>query len=45
VARRFVHRRLADPPLRGLLRVDRSVLDQFEPLVRYGRVDPDAVAA
>ena len=45
VARRFVHRRLADPPLRGLLSVDRSVLDQFEPLVRYGRIDPDAVAA
>jgi acyl-CoA dehydrogenase len=45
VARRFVARRLADQPLRGVLDTDRSVLDQFEPLVRYGPVDPDSLAA
>ena len=45
VARRFVTRKLADPPLRGLLNDDRTVLDQFEPLVRYGPIEPDALVA
>ncbi len=45
VARRFVTRRLAEQPLRGLLNEDRIVLDQFEPLVRYGPIDPDALVA
>jgi acyl-CoA dehydrogenase len=45
VARRFVVRRLAERPLRGVLDDDRTVLDQFEPLVRYGAIDPDALAA
>jgi hypothetical protein len=45
VARRFVTRHLADRPLRGLLDEDRLVLDHFEPLVRYGMIDPDALAA
>jgi hypothetical protein len=45
IARRFVTRRLADRPLRGLLDDDRTVLDQFEPLVRYGPIDPDMLAA
>jgi acyl-CoA dehydrogenase len=45
VAHRFVTRRLAEEPLRGLLSRDRLVLDQFEPLVRYGPIDPGALAA
>ena len=45
VARRFVTRRLADQRLRGLLNEDRIVLDQFEPLVRYGSIEPGALAA
>jgi acyl-CoA dehydrogenase len=44
VARRFVSRRLADEPLRGLLVDDRTVLDHFEPLIRYGAIDPDRLA-
>ena len=45
MARRFVARRLAQPPLRGLLDEDRTVLDHFEALIRYGAIDPDALAA
>ncbi len=44
VARRFVTRKLAHRPLRGLLDEDRTVLDLFEPLIRYGRIDPADVA-
>jgi acyl-CoA dehydrogenase len=43
VAQRFVSRRLADEPLRGLLVEDRTVLDHFEPLIRYGAIDPERV--
>jgi alkylation response protein AidB-like acyl-CoA dehydrogenase len=39
VARRFCARHLASPPVRGILDTDRSVLDLFEPLVRYGRIE------
>ncbi len=45
VAGRFVRRRLADAPLRGLLVEDRVVLDHFEPLIRYGAIDPGVLAA
>ncbi len=45
VARRFVGRRLVDKPLRGLLDTDRSVLDLFEPLVRYGHLEVTDLAA
>lgn len=47
VARRFIARKLADRPLRGLLDPDpdRTVLDLFEPLVRYGPIDPKRLAA
>jgi hypothetical protein len=45
VARRFVNRRLAQPPLRGLLDQERTVLDHFEELVRYGALDPAVLAA
>jgi hypothetical protein len=38
-------RKLADLPLRGLLNDDRTVLDQFEPLVRYGKIEPGALVA
>jgi len=45
VARRFVSRRLATPTLRGITDPDRSVLDLFEPLVRYGSIDESDLAA
>jgi alkylation response protein AidB-like acyl-CoA dehydrogenase len=45
VARRFVSRRLATPALRGITDPDRSVLDLFEPLVRYGSIDESDLAA
>ena len=45
VARRFVNRRLAEQPLRGLLDTDRTVLEHFEAITRYGPVDPSDLAA
>ena len=39
VARRFA-RRLVPTRARGLLDDDRTVLDHFEPIVRYGVIDP-----
>ncbi|MGD0380734.1 MAG: acyl-CoA dehydrogenase family protein [Acidimicrobiales bacterium] len=45
VARRFVSRRLTTPALRGITDPDRSVLDLFEPLVRYGSIDESDLAA
>jgi alkylation response protein AidB-like acyl-CoA dehydrogenase len=45
VARRFVSRRLSSPGLRGITDPDRSVLDLFEPLVRYGSIDESDLAA
>ena len=41
VARRFVDRRLTSAPVRGILSADRTVLDYFDPLTRYGRIEPD----
>jgi hypothetical protein len=38
IARRFAARRLGNPPVRGILDDDRTVLDLFEPIVRYGRI-------
>ncbi|HXY43463.1 MAG TPA: acyl-CoA dehydrogenase family protein, partial [Acidimicrobiales bacterium] len=40
IARRFAGRRLATQPLRGITALDRTVLDLFEPIVRYGGIDP-----
>jgi alkylation response protein AidB-like acyl-CoA dehydrogenase len=40
VARRFAGRRLASQPLRGITDPDRTVIDLFEPIVRYGQIDP-----
>lgn len=45
VARRFAARRLAEQPVRGLLDTDRTVLDHFEPITRYGPVEVAALAA
>ena len=44
VARRFARNRLAPPRVRGILDDDRTVLDLFDPLVRYGPVEPAAAA-
>jgi acyl-CoA dehydrogenase len=46
IARLFAARRLAPQPLRGITSRDRTVIDLFEPLVRYGEITPaDVVAA
>jgi len=44
VARRFATRHLTPPRVRGILDDDRTVIDLFEPLVRYGPVDANAAA-
>ncbi|HVM39174.1 MAG TPA: acyl-CoA dehydrogenase family protein, partial [Acidimicrobiia bacterium] len=38
VARRLAERRLTPPRLRGIAEDDRTVVDLFEPLVRYGTI-------
>jgi hypothetical protein len=45
VARRFATRRLVHARVRGILDDDRSVIDRFEPLVRYGRLEESDLAA
>ena len=45
VARRFATRRLASPPGRGITDPDRSVIDLYEPIVRYGPVEEGDLAA
>jgi alkylation response protein AidB-like acyl-CoA dehydrogenase len=40
VANRFARKRLAPPRARGILDDDRTAIDLFEPLVRYGPVEP-----
>ncbi|MGO9455427.1 MAG: acyl-CoA dehydrogenase family protein, partial [Acidimicrobiales bacterium] len=45
VARRFAARKLADRPVRGILDPDRSALDQFAAITRYGRVEAGDLAA
>jgi hypothetical protein len=44
VAHRFATRRLAPPRVRGILDDDRTALDLFDAVVRYGPVEPSAVA-
>jgi hypothetical protein len=39
VARHFTRRRLSSRPVRGIVDDDRTVLDLFEPIIRYGRID------
>ena len=45
VARRFITRTLAERPLRGLLDTDRSVLDHFAAITRYGPIDAGDLVA
>ncbi len=45
IARRFASRRLGTPAVRGITDPDRSALDLFEPLVRYGPVEESDLAA
>jgi alkylation response protein AidB-like acyl-CoA dehydrogenase len=42
VARRFARERLAVLPARGILDSDRTALDHFDTVVRYGALDPAA---
>jgi alkylation response protein AidB-like acyl-CoA dehydrogenase len=44
VARRFIATRLASQPLRGITSEDRTVLDFFEPIIRYQPVSPAELA-
>jgi acyl-CoA dehydrogenase len=45
VARRFCDRRLMTSPVWGILDEDRTVIDLFEPLVRYGRIEVSDLVA
>ncbi len=45
VAGHFARKRLAPPRVRGIVDDDRTVLDLFEPLVRYGPVEPAAAVS
>ena len=42
VARLFARKRLAPPRARGILDDDRTVIDLFDPIVRYGAIEPAA---
>jgi hypothetical protein len=42
VATQFARKHLAPPRVRGIVDDDRTVLDHFEPLVRYGPIEPAA---
>ena len=44
VARRFARERLSAPRARGILDDDRTALDHFDAIVRYGALDPADVA-
>ncbi len=45
VARRFASRHLQPGPARGITSGDRTVIDLFEPLVRYGEIEPSRLLA
>ena len=45
VARRLARARLTPPRVRGILDDDRTALDLFDPVVRYGRVETSDLAA
>lgn len=45
VARRFVSRKLAEQPVRGLFDTDRSVLDHFDAVTRYGALEESDLVA
>jgi hypothetical protein len=40
IAGRFAGRRLQNQPLRGIASPDRTVIDLFAPIVRYGHIEP-----
>lgn len=42
VAQRFGRRTLRPAPVRGILDDDRTVLDLYEPIIRYGRIEASA---
>jgi hypothetical protein len=42
VATQFARKRLAPPRARGILDDDRTVIDSFESIVRYGAIEPAA---
>jgi len=44
VAQQFARKHLAPPRVRGILDDDRTALDLFDPLIRYGPVEPSAAA-
>ncbi len=44
IAHRFARERLATRPVRGITSPDRLALDLFEPIVRYGRIEPGDLA-
>ena len=44
VAGRFARRRLETRPVRGITDDDRTALDLFDPLIRYGRIETADVA-
>jgi hypothetical protein len=44
VAQQFARKHLTPPRVRGILDDDRTALDLFDPLVRYGPVEPTAAA-
>ncbi|MGH9171449.1 MAG: acyl-CoA dehydrogenase family protein [Acidimicrobiales bacterium] len=45
IARRFAGRKLGAKPLRGITDPDRTAIDLFEPIVRYGAIEPADVMA
>jgi len=45
VARRFARERLSAPRARGILDDDRTALDHFDAVVRYGTIDPTEAGA
>ncbi|HZP30919.1 MAG TPA: acyl-CoA dehydrogenase family protein [Acidimicrobiia bacterium] len=44
VARRYADRHLVPPRVRGILDDDRTAIDLFEPIVRYGPIDESTAA-
>ncbi len=44
IARRFAKKKFGYTPSRGITDPDRTVIDLFEPLARYGRIEPDALS-
>jgi acyl-CoA dehydrogenase len=44
IAGRFTRRKLAPPRARGILDDDRTAIDLFDPVTRYGRIEADVLA-